>query len=125
ALLAGEVELGRRPPGDPWRVHLVDRLLGDENAFSRKCEVAGVAAVGPALRDAAAADLRRLRALYGLDGRTVSCALGEDAPSWAELRPLAAAVLAPDEAELRRLLDEHDDWGELVDRLGGHYARNG
>src|SRR5687767_3210801 len=56
ALLADEVELGSRPPGDAWQVHLLERLLADENPFSRKCETAGLEAAGPALVAAAAAD---------------------------------------------------------------------
>src|SRR5262249_53000105 len=41
AALAEEVELGSRLAGDAWQAHLLERLLADENPFSRKCEMAG------------------------------------------------------------------------------------
>src|SRR5687767_9153639 len=41
AALAAETELGTRPPGDAWAAHLLDRMLADENPFSRKCEISG------------------------------------------------------------------------------------
>src|SRR5262249_48866771 len=76
--LAGEVELGTRPAGDAWQSHLVERLLADENPFSRKCEQVGFDAAGPALVRAAAADFAVLRCLHELDSAALRRAIGEE-----------------------------------------------
>ena len=124
-LLADEVELGTRPCGDAWQSHLVERLLADENPFSRKCEQVGFGAAGPALVAAAAADLAALRRLYALDGATLRAAIGEPLPDWAELAPLAEPVLADEERAIRRRLAASDDWAALVEPLGQHYHDGG
>ncbi|HZR00370.1 MAG TPA: ATP-binding protein [Chloroflexota bacterium] len=124
-LLADEVELGTRPCGDAWQSHLVERLLADENPFSRKCEQAGFGAAGPALVAAAAADLAALRRLYALDGAALRAAIGEPLPDWAELAPLAEPVLADEERAIRRRLAASDDWAALVEPLGQHYHDGG
>jgi predicted AAA+ superfamily ATPase len=125
ALLAEEVELGRRPPGDAWRSHLVERILADENPFSRKCEMAGLAAAGSALVEAAAADLTALRALYELDAATVVGALGGDLPRWDGLSPLEESAPLAEERRLRALLAAEQDWAAQVESLGQHYHEGG
>src|SRR5919204_4463932 len=70
AVLAEAVELGTLAlapggrPVDAWQAHLVERLLSDENPFSRKCETAGAGTPGPATVAAARADLSGLRLPY-------------------------------------------------------------
>jgi hypothetical protein len=125
AALADEVELGARPRGDAWRAHLVERLLADENPFSRKCETAGSAAAGAALRQAAALDLAALSALHRIDARTAAEAVDATLPRWDALSPLTDAQPSDEESELRSALAATDDWGSLVDRLGQHYHEGG
>jgi predicted AAA+ superfamily ATPase len=124
-LLADEVELGTRPVGDAWQSHLLERLLADENPFSRKCEQVGFEAAGPALVEAAAADLGALRTLHALDAATLRAAIGAALPSWAELRPLAEPQLAAEEQAVRRQLAKAPDWAKLVEPLGRHYHEGG
>jgi predicted AAA+ superfamily ATPase len=124
-LLADEVELGTRPTGDAWQSHLVERLLADENPFSRKCEQVGFEATGPALVRAAAVDLVGLQALHALDAATLRRAIGGDLPSWAELRPLAEPELSEEERAVRRRLVTAGDWSKLVEPLGRHYHEGG
>jgi predicted AAA+ superfamily ATPase len=123
--LADEVELGRRCPGDAWQQHLLERLLADENPFSRKCETAGLASVGPALVDAARRDLGALGRLYRLDAATLTGALGGDLPGWDGLRPLEVAEPPDEERALRSRLAATADWASLVEALGEHYHAGG
>src|SRR5690349_227002 len=116
--LADEVELGRRRPGDAWQEHLLERLLADENPFSRKCETAGLAAAGPALLDAAGRDLAALGRLYALDAAWLSAALGGDLPRWDGLRPLEVASPPEPERALRARLAASADWAGLAEPLG-------
>jgi predicted AAA+ superfamily ATPase len=125
AALAEETELGTRPPGDAWRSHLVERMLGDENPFSRKCESAGAESVGAATVAAARRDLAALRALYELDAGRVRAAVDDDLPRWDQFRPLRVAAPLPAEAELRAALAEESDWASLAPRLAGYYADSG
>jgi predicted AAA+ superfamily ATPase len=123
--LADEVELGTRPRGDAWQSHLVERLLADENPFSRKCEQVGFEATGPALREAAAVDLAALQSLHALDAATVIAAIGEPLPSWAELSPRAEPDLVDEERRVRHLLATSSEWSALVEPLGRHYHDGG
>jgi uncharacterized protein len=123
--LAEEVELGRRCPGDAWQQHLLERLLADENPFSRKCETAGLAAAGPALLEATRRDLAGLRKLYALDAARLTAALGGDLPRWDALVPLEVAQPSEPERALRARLDAADDWGALAEALGQHYHDGG
>ena len=123
--LADEVELGTRPRGDAWQNHLVERLLADENPFSRKCEQVGFDAASPALVAAAAADLRALQALHALDAAALRDAIGGDLPSWGELSPLAEPELTHEERHVRELLATSADWSRLVEPVGRHYHEGG
>lgn len=123
--LADEVELGTRPRGDAWQSHLVERLLADENPFSRKCEQVGYEAAGPALREAAAADLAALQLLHALDSATLRTAIGEELPSWAELSPRREPQLTDEERHVRDLLVGSRPWSRLVESLGRHYHDGG
>jgi uncharacterized protein len=123
--LAEEVELGRRCAGDAWQQHLLERLLADENPFSRKCETAGLAATGPALLEAARRDLAALRSLYALDAASLVGALGGDLPRWDALAPLELARPSDRERALRARLAGTDDWASLAEALGQHYHDGG
>lgn len=124
-LLAEAVELGAAPPGDAWQVHLVERVLADENAFSRKCELAGFAAVGPAVLEAVASDLTALHGLYEMDAASVVGALGGGLPRWDGLRAAEMPVLEAEEQRLREQLARTKDWAALVDALGRFYGERG
>jgi predicted AAA+ superfamily ATPase len=123
--LADEVELGRRCPGDAWQQHLLERLLADENPFSRKCETGGRAAAGPALLEAARRDLAALGKLYALDAARLSAALGGDLPRWDALAPLEIARPSDAERALRARLAASADWASLAEVLGQHYHEGG
>ncbi|HEV8638797.1 MAG TPA: ATP-binding protein [Chloroflexota bacterium] len=125
AALAEEVELGRSPPGDAWQAHLVERLLADENPFSRKCEMAGADAPGPETVSAARCDLAALRRLHELDAASVRAALGGELPSWAGFRSLSAPWHAAAETALRARLAAEADWAGLVPALAHYYAESG
>ena len=125
AALAEETELGTRPAGDAWQEHLVERLLADENPFSRKCENGGAASVGPAVLDAAGRDLAALRVLYELDAATVRAALDAELPGWDGFRPLREPSPPAAEAELRSALAAERDWAALAPRLAAYYADSG
>src|SRR5439155_27223683 len=94
-LLAERTELDTAAlPGDAWQAHVLERLLHDENAFSRKAQRAPLAAMGPALVEQARRDLRLLQRLHALSAAELAAlagqACGEAAPlpRWDELRPL-------------------------------------
>src|SRR5659263_345640 len=71
ALLAGEAGARRgSTAGDPWRDHLLERLLVDENPFSLAAQRIPLASMGRSLVHAAQRDLDVLHALFGLDGDT-------------------------------------------------------
>jgi len=123
--LAEEFELGSRPSGDAWQAHLVERLLADENPFSRKCEMAGPDGPGAETVAAARCDLAALRRLYELDAARVRTALGDDLPSWAGFRALAEPAHAAAEVELRARLAAEHDWARLVPALARYYAESG
>jgi predicted AAA+ superfamily ATPase len=125
AALAAETELGTRPPGDAWQAHLVERLLGDENPFSRKCESAGAESVGAGTVAAARRDLAALRALYELDAGRVRAAVDDQLPGWEQFRPLREPAPLPAEAALRAVLSEERDWASLAPRLAAYYADSG
>jgi predicted AAA+ superfamily ATPase len=125
AALAAEVELGNRPPGDAWQTHLLERLLADENPFSRKCELAGADGPGAATVDAARRDLAALRRLYELDAAALRARLGDDLPSWDGFRALGEPEHPPAETGLRARLAAEPDWAGLLGELAEYYARSG
>jgi predicted AAA+ superfamily ATPase len=130
--LADEVECSPTPlVGDAWQTHLLDRLLLDDNPFSRKAQRVPLTAMGPALRDQAREELRALQHLFRLDAsrlRAVAqvAAPGEVWPGWDGLRPLpgpppeTAATLT-----LKQRFAAAADWGELLAALATHYAERG
>ena len=135
-LLANEA-VSRSVPaiGDPWQNHLLDRVLVDDNPFSRRAR-SGRADDG-AIVAAARQDLRVLQFAHSLD----TCRLAGD---------VARAVVAeggypPDivsftrprlpenerahntgaHRNLKSVLASAEDWGEAVELLARHYAAVG
>lgn len=123
--LAEETELGVRPAGDAWQAHVVERLLADENPFSRKCESAGPASIGAATLAAARRDLAALARLHALDAASVRAAVAPELPVWDELNPLRVLSPPTAEAQLRAALAGTTDWGSLAPRLATYYAESG
>ncbi|MHB1006093.1 MAG: ATP-binding protein [Chloroflexota bacterium] len=139
-LLASEAELYPEPlVGDAWQNHLLDRLLIDENPYSRKAQVAGDDGVGEALTEMAGAELRVLQSVFGLTSRRVCDAVGDllkamDGKyaadwlvSWDRLQPMLDGIGARtgEELRLKRSLATAADWAPLIAVLGGHYATRG
>lgn len=135
--LAEEVELSQgEVVGDAWQNHLLDRILLDENPFSRKVQLAGLVDVGSSLLEAVRHDLRQLRLLCDLDPALV-CERFEARmdhhsqrpwPTWSYLRPLpdrGLGVASPARIEIKQLLLFSPKWDDLLPELASHYAANG
>jgi len=114
-------------PGDAWQAHLLRRVLHDENPFSRKAQVAPVAAMGPALLQQARRDLRAIQALWRLPAGVLAaraarlCGEAEPFPAWDELQPLGRA----DAPAVALALAASEDWGRAAEVLAAHYASAG
>ncbi|MSP11962.1 MAG: ATP-binding protein [Chloroflexi bacterium] len=129
-LLAAETELAHKPlSGDAWQNHLIDRLLEDENPFSRKAERASLEEMGPSLLAAVRQDLRSLRRLFALDADRIATLEDETGRGWigwgdmytlrnGEMRQLQRQRMKV------RLLNTLD-WAELVADLAGFYPEQG
>jgi uncharacterized protein len=133
ALLAAEAELAAEPlVGDAWQNHLLDRLLADDNPFSRKAQRASLDAMGSALVGQVYVELAALRGLHALDTRCLQAAALRLAPgerwlAWDGFRPLGAdaAPHDPTAHALKQRLAEAAEWGSLLPALAEHYARAG
>lgn len=134
ALLAGEAGARRgSTAGDPWRDHLLERLLVDENPFSLAAQRIPLASMGRSLVHAAQRDLDVLHALFGLDGDTVVELLrargadgGHGLVSWKGLAPESKAHSAEGfTREIARLLAAGSDLSRLMERLASRFADSG
>lgn len=135
SLLAGEAEMSAAPlVGDAWQNHLLERILADENPFSRKAEREPIVSMGPSLVEAAKSDLALLQQLYRLDGATlfplVAARVGEDSPglvSWAALRPISPRADLPEPAipHIKLELARAESWPSLLEELVHHYSVSG
>ncbi len=135
-LLAEEAELYPEPlVGDGWQNHLLDRLLADENAFSRKAQRADFEQIGAALLAQTRCDLVTLRALFSLDAerlaRAAAHAAGaEPVEPWVSWRDFSALgtgppLHTPAGRELKSRLAAVADWPPLAPELAAYYARVG
>lgn len=131
ALLAEAAELGHGPlVGDAWQDHLLQRILTDDNPFSRKAQHDGP--MGASLLGAAGRDLAALQILFRLAAHRLLPALialdpeelREALPAWAELLPLDEARPADGLAAMRWLAAA-PDWSVLASDLAAYYARAG
>ena len=133
ALLAAETELAPEPlVGDAWQNHLLDRLLADDNPFSRKAQRAPLDAMGSALVGQAYVELAALHGLHALDAHRLQAGALRLAPderwlAWDGFRPLGANLAPRDPAAhtFKRALAEAPGWGPLLPALAEHYARAG
>lgn len=134
ALLAAEVEMDRSSlVGDGWQNHLLNRLLSDDNPFSRKAQL-DPESMGNSLREAARRDLKVLQELYRLDASTVVSlmrdSLGEEKDGlvpWDSLRPAPAETRngALTAWEMKIRLAASEGWALMLDDLARHYASAG
>ena len=132
-LLASEAELySEELVGDAWQNHLLDRLLGDENAFSLKAQRAG-GVVGAGLLEQARRDLGTLRALFELSDRGLAELArglggdGEEPVGWDGFAPLGrgAALHTPAGRAMKRRLAESADWTGLAEELARFFTTHG
>ncbi len=137
-LLADEAELYPEPlVGDAWQNHLLDRLLADENPFSRKAQRGDLAGIGESLLAQTGRDLAALRTLFALDAERVARAAAHAAGAepddgwigWHRFMPLDAdrdaRLHTPRGRELKERLAADADWPALVPELAAYYARVG
>ena len=149
ALLAEEAELYPEPlVGDAWQNHLLDRLLADENAFSRKAQRSGFDRIGESLLRQTGRDLATLRALFDLDAERLAGAAAHaaggvgtaagspvasiggptepDEPwvSWGQFTPLEAGAGLHGAAgrEMKARLAGVDDWSARAPELAAYFA---
>ena len=136
ALLAEEAELYPEPlVGDAWQNHLLERLLADENAFSRKAQRADFDRIGESLLAQTRRDLATLQALFALDAERLAQAVAHAAtaePSepwvgWHRFVPLGTGAPLHGEAgrQLKARLAAATDWPALAPELAAYYARVG
>mgnify|MGYP005850033411 CR=1 FL=1 len=120
--------------GDPWQNHLLDRLLVDENPFSRRAERGPMDSMGPSLLEAARSDLETLHRLFLLDGAGVlgmmRDLLGGEADGlvpWGRLQPASTQPDVPDAnvPSIKARLAASSHWPSLLEELARHYAEAG
>ena len=137
-LLADEAELYPEPlVGDAWQNHLLDRLLADDNPFSRKAQRAELARIGESLLAQVRRDLMTLHTLFALDAERVARAAAHAAGAesddpwigWHRSSPLGSAggpaLHTPLGRELKAHLAAVADWPALLPELAAYYARVG
>lgn len=133
-LLAAEPLRTHRPVGNVWLDHVLERIVADDNPFSRRAERGGLDACSPLLRQAAAADLSALQCVAHFDLSSVAAALGivggEPALDGSGGEPGPSGDRGADELGRRRhamksALAEAADWGTMVGELAAHYAAVG
>lgn len=107
---------------DPWRRHLFDRLLTDDNPLARRAGRQPDAA----LADAARRDLRVLQAASGLAGDRLAECLQGAAGAFGPLQSWAGLGGASGEATgLAARLAAAADWADLLPEILEHYTRFG
>lgn len=131
ALLADAASGGLSGPGDSWQRFLADRILRDENPFSRAAQRQPLAEIPAGLLQAAKRDLIALQILLRLDGTALaqSMAVLLDGVVWPDLNdlgpsrgedPLIAQLLGNDEDALPALVERYRSAG--VGRFARHRA---
>ncbi len=132
--LAGGVELGTQTPvGDAWLDHILNRVLDDENPFTRKAALAGLGGMGASLAEQAREDLRSLQQLAAWDAgavrEAVAAVAGGTPAGWGDLRPRPVSQADDELAAARRRTKERlaqaPDWGAFLEELAEHYRLHG
>ncbi len=135
SLLADDTELSGTPwAGNVWQNHLLDRVLTDDNPFTRRAERDPLESMGPSMIEAARNDLAVLEELFLVgSGDLVSetrARLWEGAPrlvSWEDLSPSASRRDEVDgpTAALKLQLAVERGWPSHLEKLARHYATSG
>lgn len=134
SLLADWRGLGQHDAAPPWQDGVLDAVLTDDNPFARAAaSVDRLEELPPAVRGAAAADLRRLQSIATLLPHELETALQARGVPWPG--GLWAWGLPSDEAELRPRRDLVEavrckwrvarDWGESLEELAAYYRLAG
>ena len=130
--------------GDPWQNYLLDKILEEENTFTRKAEKIPFSELGISLIEATKRDLSFLQNCFAIDGarirELISRRIGREGEKenifslgWlelADLRPLKAENNYPQPyyRELKKQKDsfyQAGEWGYLVEQLAAYYFRVG
>ncbi len=124
--LAAAAEQGLPGPGDAWQRYLVQRLLVDDNPFTRSAQRLPLEAIPPGLRRAARQDLQTLGRIYRVNGArlmgAVTEAVGE--AGWPDLTDLGPEVGA-EPLGARLAAAEAAAWGDLLPDLAARYREQG
>lgn len=112
--------------GDAWQQHLVNRVLRDENPFSRAAQNGSLDTIPAGLQRAARHDLDTLGRLYALDGRTVAALVRTAMGSvdWDDLDALAREEPVTTDAPPFAITPP-DAWERLLPDLAAYYHRRG
>ncbi|MCC6180142.1 MAG: ATP-binding protein [Chloroflexi bacterium] len=135
-LLADEAETYPEPlVGDAWQNHLLDRLLADDNPFSRKAQWAGTEGMGASLLEQTRRDLAALQVLFGLDTTRLSRAAANVADAepmapwvtWDRFSPSADGPPIHGAAgrALKAQLAATSDWSTLTTGLAAYFRQVG
>lgn len=115
---------------DPWQDHLLDRVIYDDNPFTRLAAASAARALPAGLVAAARHDLDLLQQLYVLDGERVRAAvlarLGTtslSAVEWCALSPDGGAARV--DLAVKRALAAAPRWSDALDLLVGHLRQHG
>ncbi len=127
------------PLKDAWQNHLLDLILFDDNAFSRKAAAFPPEQVNTSLKEAAAGDLSRLEVLFRVEAevarRTVLALLEESRlpvgglPSWKDLDTgTGCGDICPGSSclrEIKHLFAVSPGWDSRLKELAGYYRNYG
>ncbi|HET9869926.1 MAG TPA: DUF815 domain-containing protein, partial [bacterium] len=115
--------------GDGLQDHWLERLLDQPNAFHRKAELADPAKIGPALREAYAAELDLFLGVLRADWAKAFRAAAPGLPplsGFKPLEPLEASPAARARRDLKEALLRSGRRGaDLAPEVAGHFRRNG
>lgn len=137
-LLSEKVEEAGEPVGDAWQNFLLNRILYDDNAFSRGAAAASFEKLGISLRAAAEGDLRKLQTLHRVDAvaarETVLFLLGEGQapvgglPVWEDIAGCDHHPVPLENRlgrEIKAAFCNLGDWGRCLEELAGYYRQAG
>lgn len=116
------------PIGDPWQIHLLNRILDDENAFSLKSRLFRDQPASPELTSAARHDLNALQAAYRVSSAAFATAMGagDSLPRWDRLRSSSqrSGAASPRNA-VKAALANAADWTTCLGELERYYRNVG
>lgn len=134
AILSRSAELFRTLIADPslpgvedaWKLHLIGKILRDDNPFSRAAGAGSFEAIPEGVRRAARHDLGVFGRLAAMGGARLGVRIHAAAGSavWTDLEDLFRPAELPDLVGLL-LARAAVGWAELTPDLAAHYHRNG